>query len=154
MLIQGKILSCGCDLSEVFKIRKEVFVEELHIPEEVEFDDLDSIAMHVIVYEEAGSKNTVATGRIFFDGTICEIGHICVRKEFRGKKYGDFAVRMLINKAFVSGIPEVCCNVSGDVIEFFQKIGFRKDDKITEINQSKCYPMIIHDSDIVRACSK
>ena len=36
-----------------------------------------------------------------------KIGRIAVKKECRGKKYGDFIVRMLVDKAFTMGAKEV-----------------------------------------------
>lgn len=152
MLIRGKILSYGDDLSEAIEIRRKVFVEELSIPEEIQFDDLDSEAMHVVVYEDNDIKKACATGRIFFDGNICKIDQIAVLKEYRGKKYGDFTVRMLLNKAFSTDIKEVTLNAQPSSIEFFYKIGFRcTGNEFLESNilYSK---MIICAKDIVKSC--
>jgi predicted GNAT family N-acyltransferase len=155
MLIQGKILSYGNDLSDVYMIRRNVFVEELHLQEEIEFDGQDEMAMHVIVYEEEGSKKPVATGRISFDGAICEIGHIAVLKEYRGKKYGDFAVRMLLNKAFTAGVFEVSCIVLDDAAAFFENIGFYKTNEIVKMVQNyKCHKMTINRKDVITTCHK
>lgn len=154
MLIQGKILSYGDDLTESHEIRREVFVDELKILEKSEFDDMDIMAMHVIVFEETGRKKAVATGRIIFDGAICEIGHIAVRKEYRGKKYGDFTVRMLLNKAFTAGIHEVICTVPCDQTTFFQSIGFRiTEEELLENEIIKC-KMMINEGDVMTSCRK
>lgn len=152
MLIQGKILSYGNDLSEVFDIRRKVFIEEQHIPDEIEFDELDAEAMHVIVYEESGSKKAVATGRIIYDGEYCRIGRIAVLKEYRGKKYGDFTVRMLLNKAFTADIHEVTIDAQVKAIEFYHKIGFQDvgiDFMEAGIPHRK---MIIRDTDVITCC--
>lgn len=163
MVIQGKILSYGDDLAEVFRIRKEVLIEEFGISEEIEFDGLDEHAMHVIVYEEgirkplsgelSEEKNAVATGRIVYDGISCEIGHIAVIKEFRGKKYGDFTVRMLLNKAFTGGVKEVVVNIDPRLEEFYHKIGFKRVSSSDEEGFSQL-KMIIHPGDAVTLCSK
>ena len=154
MLIQGKILSYGHDLSEVMTIRRKVFIEEMNIPEDVEFDEQDTTAMHVIVYEEAGGKKAVATGRICFDGTDCEIGHIAVLKEFRHKKYGDFAVRMLLNKAFTAGITDVSVISFAETTEFFETIGFRKSSDIFSCNNHNYFKMKININNVITACKK
>ena len=152
MLIQGKLLSYGSDLSEALEIRRQVFVKEYHKSEEEEFDEQDPIAMHVIVYEQGDKKRPVATGRIVFDGSACEIGHVAVLKEYRNKQYGDFVVRMLINKAFTSGIHEVSVKVPGQLIDFFQKIGFTRKKTIEEIMPDKEYDMTICDGDVHTCC--
>ena len=154
MLVQGKLLTYGDDLSEVFAIRRKVFVEEQKIPDSIEFDGYDSEAMHVIVYEEAGSKIAVATGRIIYNGQDCQIGRVAVLKEFRGKKYGDFTVRMLLNKAFTAGINEVTINCQQSAEEFCSKIGFhRVGCNFTEAGISYC-KMIINVKDISMLCNK
>lgn len=161
MLIQGKILAYGDDLTEVFQIRKKVFVEEQGIPEELEFDDLDSQAMHVIVYEEDPNwkndkayKKAVATGRIIFDGTTCKIGRIAVLKEYRNMKYGDFTVRMLLNKAFTAGIDEVRLDANCSVQAFYEKIGFHVAGEPFAEAGIEHLPMIIHMYDIKTNCKK
>ncbi len=154
MLIQGKILSYGDDLSDVYEIRRKVFVDEMNILEEEEFDGQDDMAMHVIVYEEAGSKKAVATGRIRFDGSVCEIDHIAVLKEYRNKKYGDFTVRMLLNKAFVAGIHDIKCIVFTNTIGFFEKIGFHRNNDIIMNNNHEFYEMSINMKDVITTCHK
>jgi N-acetylglutamate synthase-like GNAT family acetyltransferase len=154
MLIQGKLLTQGNDLADVHLIRRKVFIEEMKIPESVEYDALDDLSMHVIVYEEAGSKKAVATGRISYDGQNCEISHIAVLKEYRNKQYGDFAVRMLLNKAFTSGIPVVMSRVSSDSVPFFKKIGFHIiNEELINENPSH-YLMEISSKDIKYPCHK
>lgn len=154
MLIEGKLLSYGSDLTDVYTIRRKVFLDEMMLPENIVFDSLDDMSMQVIVYEKAGSTNAVATGRIFFDGTICEITHVAVLKKFRKKKYGDFTVKMLLNRAFTAGIHQVECISFIETVPFFQSIGFHTvGDEIIDNNKS-CYKMIINETDIIKACHK
>lgn len=47
-------------------IRQSVFVEEQGF--EYEFDDIDEIALHLVLYDE--NDNPCATGRLFFDGCM------------------------------------------------------------------------------------
>ncbi len=154
MLIQGKLLSYGSDLSEAFEIRKQVFIKEYQRSESEEFDDQDSYAMHVIVYEQGTQNKPVATGRIVFDGTSCEIGHIAVLEGYRNRQYGDFTVRMLINKAFTSGIHEVSVTTPGKYTKFFEKIGFSLREAKENIVPEKEYIMIIRDGDVHTCCNR
>ncbi len=154
MLIQGKLLSYGSDLSEAFEIRKQVFIDEYHKELTEVFDEYDSFAMHVIVYEQNEKKKPVATGRIVFDGSYCEISNIAVLKEYRNRKYGDFAVRMLINKAFTSGIHDISVKVPGQLIDFYKKIGFSMKETITKVVPEKEYVMIIRDGDVQTCCHR
>lgn len=136
-MIRGKMLSYGDDLSEIYDIRTKVFVEELGLQKEQVFDLYDPDAIHVLVYEEKFSEQgeeliPVATGRITYDGDVCEVAHISVLKDYRNKEYGDFAIRMLINKALLSGIDEICLVATKDVVGFFERVGFTVSERKSE----------------------
>jgi predicted GNAT family N-acyltransferase len=163
MYIQGKILKPEDDLSEVLYIRNKVFVEEYGIPYNMEFDDMDGIAVHALAYERLTDTNTgiigeqnkiaIATGRLLYDGEYCRIEKISVLKEFRGKKYGDFIVRLLLNKAFIAGIERVYVDSYLSTEGFFKKIGFTRDsDGFIDESMRKCR-MIINDCSLRRNCS-
>jgi predicted GNAT family N-acyltransferase len=121
MLVQGKYLSYKDDLKEIFEIRKKVFQLEQGVDPKLEFDQLDKIATHVIVH--VGSK-AVATGRIIYNADTYVIGRVAVIKEERGKKYGDFVVRMLVDRAFMAGAKEVLIGSQINAIGFYEKLGF------------------------------
>ena len=97
-MVEGKFFSGQDDLREIYQIRREVFTEELGELEEQ--DANDAISMHALAYTEG---KPVATGRIRFDGWEFVIDKVAVRKEFRGMKYGDFIVRLLIDRAMMAG---------------------------------------------------
>lgn len=69
-------------------------------------------------------NRTVATGRLYWENQIYYIDDITVCKEEQGKGYGDFIVRMLVNKAFREGTREVI-TYSYRLAAFFEKIGFK-----------------------------
>ncbi|MEG2071218.1 MAG: GNAT family N-acetyltransferase [Bacteroidales bacterium] len=124
VMIEGKYLfGANSDLSDVFEIRRKVFVEEENILEKYEFDDFDNYCVHGMI---AVNGKKLGTGRILYDGDEYRIGHIAILKEERGKKYGDFLVRMLIDKAFLNGAQEVVVGAKISVIPFYEKIGFKQ----------------------------
>lgn len=121
-MIKGVYLNGEEDLTDAFSIRRKVFIEEQKVPEEIEMDELDAYAIHAVAYD--GDK-AVATGRIIYDGDTYKIGRIAVLKEERGKQYGDFIVRMLVDKAFLHGAKEVLLGAQLPAVGFYEKIGFK-----------------------------
>jgi predicted GNAT family N-acyltransferase len=109
------------DLSDAFMIRQKVFVEEQNVPYEEEFDGTDEACMHLIVYDEG---KPVATGRVLWDDGDFILGRIAVLKECRGKKYGDFLMRLLIRKAFESGGTRQIIHAQIAAKGFYEKLGF------------------------------
>ena len=152
MLVQGKYLHYGDDLTDVFEIRKKVFQMEQGVPSEDEFDAIDDLAIHVIVYTTDTNKRPVATGRVYFDGQNYRIGRVAVLKEERGKYYGDFAVRMLANKAFLAGASDIFIHAQTSVKSFYEKIGFQVDgDDFVEAG-IKHIPMVIKSGALCKKC--
>ncbi|WHH61082.1 GNAT family N-acetyltransferase [Petroclostridium sp. X23] len=126
-MITTKWLTGEQDLSHPYYIRTEVFIKEQHVPQNIEIDQLDKTAHHVVVYE----KNTpVATGRLVIANQQYLLGRIAVLKEHRGKKLGDLVVRMLIRKAFDLGAQEVHIHAQTQAQAFYEKLGFIPYGKI------------------------
>lgn len=122
-MITSTFIPGNQDASEAFAIREEVFVEEQNCPKDIEFDEYDKDALHLLVYFD---EEAAATGRIWHDGDGFRIGRLAVRKKFRGQKIGDLAIRVLLYKAFNSGAEEVSMNAQKYIIPFYEKFGLKK----------------------------
>ena len=77
--------------------------------------------MYALAYE---GDAPVATGGIAFDGESYRIQEVAVLPEFRRKKYGDFIVRLLIDKAMMSGAQTIEADVLQGAEALFQEVGF------------------------------
>jgi N-acetylglutamate synthase-like GNAT family acetyltransferase len=151
-MIQGKLLSYGDDLTDSNRIRKQVLVDELGMISIDQVYENNNESIHVIVYEEDNSSIAVAAGRIRYDGEKCIIDQIAVIKDYRGKKYGDFTVRMLMNKAFTSGISEVRLYAPENVSEFFKKIGFDFVKNYDILSNNEYENMHILQNNVIISC--
>lgn len=107
-MIEGNYLSGQDDLSEVFELRREVLQQELGLAEELDLDGQDEWAVHAVARQ---GGTAVAVGRILFDGEHYSISHVAVRRELRRQGYGDFVVRLLINRAMLAGAQELYAQV-------------------------------------------
>jgi N-acetylglutamate synthase-like GNAT family acetyltransferase len=124
MLIEGKLLNFSDDLTEVRKIQESVFCNEDMVKN---IEDEYAFAVHAVAYQGTDKKCAVAAGSMAYDGEICRLGRVAVLKPYRGNHYGDFIVRILLNKAFTSGIEKVYTYASPDNLGFFSTIGFKAE---------------------------
>ena len=132
MYIQGRYLLGGLhDISECLAIRSEVFGGEQQFLVAGSENEEDKDAVFVLAYEtnECGEEVPVATGRLILLEDKFKIGRIAVKKECRGKHYGDFVVRMLLDKAFSMGAKEVFVGAQAHAISFYERIGFIKQEE-------------------------
>lgn len=148
-MIQGKFLFCYDDLSPAYEIRKKVFQEEYGIDANIDQDGLDPDAGHVIVFN---NLKVVGTGRLVFSNNNYKIGRVAVLKEERCNYYGDFVVRMLVDKAFQMGAEEVYLHSMINCIPFYEKIGFEKIGDVFQEAGIDHIKMILKSNKICKKC--
>jgi len=108
-------------IEDALSIRRKVFIEEQSVPEEIEIDDIDSFAEHIIIYED---NKPIATGRVFKKDDNFFLGRIAVLKEYRRKHFGKMAVKMLVNRGFNKGAEKIIIHAQTTAEEFYKKLGF------------------------------
>ncbi|WP_318515114.1 GNAT family N-acetyltransferase [Photobacterium leiognathi] len=99
-------------------VREQVFIQEQQIDPEIEFDDLDSEAVHVLVMD---GEQPLGTGRILADG---HIGRIAIMKAARGQGLGAKVVQALVEYAQQQGYPRVDLGAQTHAVDFYRKLGF------------------------------
>jgi predicted GNAT family N-acyltransferase len=80
-------------IQQVFDIRTEVFVHEQKCLPSEEFDELDAVARHFLLFENALA---VATGRIRKTDKGIKIERIATLSQFRGKGYATILLNYLL----------------------------------------------------------
>ncbi len=108
----------GKDKDAICAIREAVFINEQHVPRELEFDGLDDTAVHVLAHV---NEQPAGTGRVLDDG---HIGRIAILKAFRGQGLGARVVLALIDEAARGGCQRVYLGAQLQAVEFYQKLGF------------------------------
>src|SRR5215217_6498778 len=83
-------------------VRITVFVKEQQVPEDLEWDDADEHAYHVLATAVDGKP--IGTGRLKLD---CHIGRMAVLKSWRGRGVGSAILSLLIDFARREGCSQV-----------------------------------------------
>ena len=121
---------------EAHNIRETVFIKEQGF--ENEYDDIDLIAKHIVIYD---GETAVGTCRVFWDDELdsYHVGRIAVLKEHRGKNLG----RLLLEETekLVKSLDGTTLKLGGQVraAGFYDKLGFQQ---IGEIYLDEGYPHI------------
>lgn len=107
------------------RIRFQVFCDEQRVPVEMELDEIDAIATHVLVLSEAGEP--VATGRLFpdlHDPSEGRIGRMAVLREARGLGCGAHMLRTLIVEGQRAGFRGFVLDSQVHAMPFYERQGF------------------------------
>jgi predicted GNAT family N-acyltransferase len=120
-MFEIKQLSGTADLSDAYKIRKQVFIEEQKVPPDLEWDEMDKIATHFILYLD---KTPIGTARTFEQEGIWYIGRMAVLKEHRGKGFGKLIMESVLNYLKLKNPAKIVIHAQITVLDFYRKFGF------------------------------
>ena len=120
------------DREACFAVRKEVFVAEQGVPEEIEYDAYDAGAVHVLAVREDG--RALGTGRLLFgeaalgrtggDPSVGSLGRLAVSREARGLGVGVALVRAIEEAARTRGLTAVDLHAQTRALGFYERLGY------------------------------
>ncbi|MFF4499251.1 GNAT family N-acetyltransferase [Streptomyces sp. NPDC001401] len=120
------------DREACFAVRKEVFVGEQGVPEDLEYDAYDAVAVHVLAVREDGVP--LGTGRLLYgeaaaakvdgDLTVGSLGRLAVAQEARGLGIGVALVRAIEDAARARGLAAVDLHAQTHALGFYERLGY------------------------------
>ncbi|WP_430382461.1 GNAT family N-acetyltransferase [Streptomyces sp. P10-4] len=115
-----------------FAVRKEVFVVEQGVAEDIEYDAYDAVAVHVLAVREDGLP--LGTGRLLHgeaavaktggDPSVGSLGRLAVSREARGLGVGAALVRALEDAARARGLTAVDLHAQTHALGFYERLGY------------------------------
>ncbi|MEU5085853.1 GNAT family N-acetyltransferase [Streptomyces sp. NPDC021356] len=120
------------DREACFSVRKEVFVVEQGVPEEIEYDDLDAVALHVLAVRDDGTPlgtgrllhGEAAAGRTGGDAAVGSLGRLAVTAAARGLGVGVALVRALEDAARARGLTAMDLHAQTHALGFYERLGY------------------------------
>lgn len=109
------------DMEQVYKIRETVFINEQKVPEEIELDELDSTATHIVCLMNG---KAVGCGRYFKKGKVGHLGRVAVLKEYRKKGIGSRICGFIVGLAMKDRCDYVEINSQLHAVPFYKKLEF------------------------------
>jgi predicted GNAT family N-acyltransferase len=115
-------LATAADWPDLVALRTRVFVEEQGVPPEIEQDDRDVTAVHVLSRD--GSGRVVATGRLLVEGERASIGRMAADASVRGRGHGAAVLAELHRQAVLRGVREVELHAQVTARRFYERAGY------------------------------
>ncbi|MFI9610208.1 GNAT family N-acetyltransferase [Streptomyces sp. NPDC052023] len=122
----------AADREACFAVRKEVFVAEQGVPEDVEYDAYDAGALHVLAVRQDGVP--LGTGRLLYgaaaagktggDPSVGSLGRLAVAREARGLGVGVALVRAIEDAARARGLAAVDLHAQTHALGFYERLGY------------------------------
>ena len=122
--IKIRIADWNTEKNSLATIRRQVFIEEQHVPEELEWDEFDHSCTHFIV---TLADKTIATARLKPDGRI---GRMAVLAEYRHQGIGYRLLQFVLQHAARLNLKQVTLHAQVSAIPFYEKHGFTAVGKV------------------------
>ncbi|MFI9162419.1 GNAT family N-acetyltransferase [Kitasatospora aureofaciens] len=132
MTVSVRVAEGEADLERVRAVRREVFVVEQNVPEELEYDEYDATAVHVLAVGADGAA--LGTGRLIFgeealkltggvEGRVL-LGRLAVLAAARGTGLGVELVRAIEAAGRERGGVEVELHAQVRALGFYERLGY------------------------------
>ena len=103
---------------EIKQIRTTVFIEEQHVPADLEWDEFDTQSIHFLAFH---NNKAIATARLKPDG---QIGRMAVVKDYRYKGIGKKLLTTVISRAENTGFSMIYLHAQKKAINFYKQFNF------------------------------
>ncbi|NJN47367.1 MAG: GNAT family N-acetyltransferase [Candidatus Competibacteraceae bacterium] len=104
----------------LYAVRRQVFVEEQQVPEDLEQDDFDPVSQHVLALDQR--DRPIGTGRLLPDG---HIGRLAVLQSWRGFGIGKALMQRLLTLASQQRFPAIELHAQVQALDFYAGLGFQ-----------------------------
>lgn len=105
-------------------VREAVFIQEQHVPAELEWDGLDEDSRHALALSAKG--DAIGCGRMLSDG---HIGRIAVMPQWRKQLVGTAIMEALLSEARSRGFKQVDVDAQTQAVPFYRGFGFQEEDE-------------------------
>lgn len=127
-----RVAEDSADREACFAVRKEVFVVEQGVAEDIEYDAYDAVAVHVLAVRADGVP--LGTGRLLHgeaaaaktggDASVGSLGRLAVSREARGLGVGAALVRAIEEAARARGLTAVFLHAQTQALGFYERLGY------------------------------
>ncbi|MBA7507801.1 Acetyltransferase [subsurface metagenome] len=119
-----KIVVSDCELRGAFEVRRQVFIKEQNIPEDLEFDTYDREALHMVVKDV---ERVIGTARVLFlTANQAKLERMAILKPFRRKGVGRRLIYYLNEELNKRQVEQVVLHAQCSVVTFYKSCGFEE----------------------------
>ena len=131
MALQFKVVEITdrSQMEHAWAIRRAVFIEVQGVPEEIELDEDDPHAFHVLALE---GNTPVGCGRMVAHDGYVKIGRMAVLNKRRGEGIGRSILAFLMNHAREQGIRRAVLHAQLTAEGFYLKNGYIPESEVFE----------------------
>ena len=119
-----KLVASNDELQDALEVRRQVFVEEQGIPENLEYDGSDHEAMHMVAKD---GERVIGTARVqLLTTSQAKIERMAILGPYRHKGIGTKIVSFLNEELTNRQVKQVVLHAQYTVVTFYESCGFEE----------------------------
>jgi len=117
-----KLVDNESELKDAFRIRRQVFITEQNVPPNLEYDEEDRTALHMLAKD---GEKAIGTARVLFlSNNQAKLERLAVLKSFRGRGIGSGIISFLEKQLKNQGVEKVMLHAQCRATAFYKSCGF------------------------------
>ncbi|WP_237386662.1 GNAT family N-acetyltransferase [Xenorhabdus sp. Sc-CR9] len=115
-------------IQQAFDIRKQVFTDEQGFAAEIDIDEYDDIALHVVIYDD--EKPIGVLRAILMDNNMLKVGRVAILKGYRGRGIGRNIVEFIEDYGRKNNITTISLSSQCHAQPFYESLGYQAHGEI------------------------
>ncbi|AOM40944.1 GNAT family N-acetyltransferase [Xenorhabdus hominickii] len=110
-------------IQQAFAIRKQVFTDEQGFAEEIDIDEYDDIALHVVLFDDERPIGVLRA--ILKDNGMLKVGRVAVLKSHRGRGIGRQVMGFIADYGRQNSIATIGLSSQCHARPFYESLGYQ-----------------------------
>ncbi|BET96114.1 GNAT family N-acetyltransferase [Xenorhabdus taiwanensis] len=115
-------------IQQAFAIRKQVFTDEQGFDAEIDIDEYDDMALHVVVFD--GEKPIGVLRAIPKDNNMLKVGRVAVLRHYRGQGVGRKVMEFIEDYGRKNNIEMIVLSAQCHAQPFYESLGYQTQGDI------------------------
>ncbi|WP_285315917.1 GNAT family N-acetyltransferase [Providencia rettgeri] len=110
-------------LTDAFNLRQQVFTQEQGFPADIDIDEYDESALHVVLY--LNGQPTAVLRCVLLDDNLIKVGRVAVQKTHRGKGLGRELMTFVEQYGRSHHYSKITLSAQHTAINFYHTLGYQ-----------------------------
>ncbi|MBD2802203.1 GNAT family N-acetyltransferase [Xenorhabdus sp. M] len=115
-------------IQQAFLIRQQVFTDEQGFVAEIDIDEYDDIALHVVIYD--GDKPIGVLRAVPQDNNTLKVGRVAILKNYRGQGIGRKIMEFIDEYGRKNRISTIVLSSQCHAQPFYESLGYRTQGEV------------------------
>lgn len=115
-------------VADAFDLRQQVFTQEQGFPAEIDIDEYDDAALHVVLY--LNQQPAAVLRCVLLDNGLIKVGRVAVQKSHRGKGLGREMMKFVQQYGTANQYQKIGLSAQHTAISFYQSLGYQTEGEM------------------------